>query len=673
MKKILSILLALCTVLTLFCPVLAEGEVLITSIRVSGIDLPAAGEHIPEKPLKEAKVKVLSKAENEDEEPKELDNFTASAFWAEAAEPEKALKETAFVTGRTYRLTVTLEFDVLDNAPTVEEDETQVLINDQKAAKITSAGEKIIFSADYVATPGDFTPKVSLTTTGSKNKSYDGEGTVVKAAVEKLEGIEYRYEWYRDDKVMEQETTESITLTTVADSGKYSCKVYATAPSDKETGEKSTKTSAVEISITPYVVTVDIQDAEKNVFNPDPEFTYVLLGDPYDELTGELARKEGEDIGKYTIGIGTLAFPEAVAANYTVHVNEGTLTILAVGELSYNKIPDASVADQSYITGKDNAKITLRAPEGALEEGTLVSLTLAEDEVKAALEKEFSAKILKSFTVKLRGADGKDISLPKPATLRIEIPLTEEEEKNFLPETLFCALYTKSGKKLTPQIEKKGEVTYLLVEIDTVGTVAVFEGEKSAPVGGTATDKTKPAKKVEEEKGGSAWLWILIVLLSLAAIGAIVFTVIQNKNTSARTKKYVHAKKPPLTPQQLQERERARRIADEINAMPPVPEKRAYPESGSNTRAVPTPHRAEDNGMRTRAVPQQTTRENGMQTRAVPAPRRAEENAMRTRAVPAPQSVQEQAMRTRPAPTVPKNEANPREGQPRKISFEDLE
>lgn len=579
MKKILCALLALCMTMTLACPVFAEEETSITDITVENLVLPVAGEKIPDNPLQKAKIRVFCKTEGENTQPKEVDHYTASAYWAEADAPKTPLKNVTFVAGRTYRINITLAFDVLDEAPKVHDSETDVTVGDQKVTQISTAGENVIFGAEFVATPGEFAPKVTLTTTGGKTKSYDGKATVVKAEVEKIEGIEYRYEWYRDGKLAEGETAETVTLKDVAHSGEYYCVVTATAPAQNGTEDKSTKSATVEISITPCIVTVDIQDAEKNLFDPDPEFTYKVLGDAYDELSGELSRKEGEELGKYTIGIGTLAFPEEVAANYDLRVNEGTLSIIQTGELPY--VPVTKIGDQSYVTGKDDSKIRVSAPKGALEEDAVLSLVLTEADAKEALEKEFNAKMMKSFTVKLQDADGKELSLPKHATLRLQIPLTEEEEK-FKPETILCALYDKGVKKLTAQISESGSVTYVSLEIDSLGTVAIFEGQKSTPAEKPAEKTSQPAEK---EKGGSLWMWILIVILSLTAIGAIVFTVIQTRKTSAPTKVYTPAKKTPLTPEQQKEKERARKIAEEMNKLPPVPEKKVQ-ESGMETRPV---------------------------------------------------------------------------------------
>ena len=605
MKKMMCALLALCTVLSLAFPVLAEDESVVTDISVTNLILPVAGEAVPEDPLHKAKIKVIGKTEGDNSEPKEMTNYQPSAYWAEADTPKKALTNTSFVAGRKYRITVTLSFDVMDTAPQVHDGLTKVTVNGEESKSIATAGENIIFTADFVTTPGEFAPKVTLSTEGGKTKSYDGKGTVIKAETEKIEGIDYRYEWYRDGKVLDGETGESITLKNVADSGEYYCKVTASVPTDKDAGEKSTKSATVEISITPCLVTVDIQDAEKNLFDPDPDFTYKILGDPYDELSGELSREEGEDLGKYTIGIGTVAFPEDVAANYELKVSEGKLSIIQTGELPYESV--TSFADQSYITGKDGANIRISAPKGALPEKAVLSLVLPEADAKEALEKELNAKLLKGFAVKLQDADGKELSLPKRATLRIQIPLSEDETKAFKPETLLCAIYSKDVKKLDPKVVQNGEVTFITLEIDSLGTVAIFEGQKLA----TEQKPSQPKEPLkEEEKGASLWMWILIVLLFLGAIAAIVFTVIQHKKTAGATKVYTPAKKTPLTPEQQREKERARRIADEMNKLPPVPEKAAQStaaqEKGMETRPVvgaeTKPVQNEDGKTKTRNV-----------------------------------------------------------------------
>ncbi len=548
MKKLLCALLALYMLTSLVFPVFAEEESNATEISISDLILPVANTSIPKDPMEGVKVKVLCSAKDTTA-PQELQPI-ATGFWSESdAKDHKAPATGKFVAGRSYRITITLEFQ--EEAPRIHSIDTALFINgtplklDGKEAGSASEGAKISVYTDYVATPGKFTPKVSLELSGNAIKSYDGKGTTIEAKVETIEGIHYSYAWYHNETLLENETGERITLVHVSDSGEYYCKVTAKSL-DKDAQTQSTTSTITQISITPCVVNIVIRDAEKNVFEDDPEFVFDILGEePYDiqKLTGKPMRKEGEEVGKYTIGIGDLAFPEEIAKNYEIKVTEGTLTIVKEGELAYT--PVSSVGDLVNITGKNGSKVLVSVTRGAIPEDAILSLILPEDNVKSNLEKKFSKKVMKAFSVKLQNAQDKELALHKEAKLRIQIPLTEEEEKTFKPETILSALYTKDGKKLNTKIVKISQVTYVEIEIDTLGTVALFEGEKL-----TATSPEKEEKKEkEEEKGASVWLWILIIMVSLVAIGAIVFTVIitRKKKMSCPTKTYVPPQKTPQT------------------------------------------------------------------------------------------------------------------------------
>ena len=83
----------------------------------------------------------------------------------------------------------------------------------------------------------------------------------------------------------------------------------------------------MKIEITKHVIILKINDAKKTLFSGDPEFTYTLKGDIYDELTGNLVREPGEDEGSYEIKIGTLSFSPEVSENYDLQVESGSLKI----------------------------------------------------------------------------------------------------------------------------------------------------------------------------------------------------------------------------------------------------------------------------------------------------------------------------------------------------------
>lgn len=128
-------------------------------------------------------------------------------------------------------------------------------------------------------------------------------------------------------------------------------------------------------TITPATITIAIGDAEKQFGESDPEFDYEvsgLIGD--DELTGALARDEGESRGDWTIRIGTLAATE----NYSVGlVTNGTLTItprsIIVGiidrEIDYGQSDGtfvATIIDGGPLVGDDQLESIVATVEPAV-------------------------------------------------------------------------------------------------------------------------------------------------------------------------------------------------------------------------------------------------------------------------------------------------------------------
>ena len=598
MKKLLCVVLALCMLAGLAFPVFAEEDSIVKEIVVTGLTSPVANENIPKDPLKDAEVKLTATVKGEDQ-PQEL-TPVASAFWAETDKPKNALTDGKFVAGRSYRINITLEFQ--DAAPQIHSKDTKLTINgeelklDGKAAGTSSEGEKLTVYTDYKAAPASYEPKVTLKTTKDvTTKVYDGEGLVLTAEVGEVDGIQHRYEWYRNDKLLENETQESITLVNVADSGDYFCKVYAKAATDKNADETSTKSPITVITITPCKVTVNIHDIEKNVFETeDPEFTYDVFDAngkaPYDldKLTGKPERKEGSAIGKYTISIGTLAFADEVKDNYEVIVNEGTLEIVKDDQTPF--IPVSSIGDLVKISGANGSKIQISAPKGAIPEDAVLTLDFMDDTAKAALEKQYSKKILKGFTVKLQDKDGKALEFSKEATLRIQIPLTEEEAKTFDVNSILAVLYVKNGTKVDAKVIKNKDATYLAIEISSLGSVALMEGKKVTPPV-SSTEKTAEPKE-EEKKSLPLWVWIVISVATLGAIAAIVITlVVIRKKKEKATRAYIPKSRSSSTPVSVAPVEDTKTPEDDAMKTRPVPivEKEDAPaeEAKTKTRIIP--------------------------------------------------------------------------------------
>ncbi len=572
MKKIFCLLLASVLLFSAALSVFAT-EITALNVDVEGAILPVSGEKASQDLEEDLKAKILIETEGDTDE---MEVPVFEAYWTEADRGDVKLSSSdLFVAGRTYRLVIVLDFS--SNAVPKIDGDTKFTVNTTEGKHNGNKGDMIEFYCDFVATPGDYTPKVSLNVEGEKTKEYDGKGITLSAAVEKTEGVEYRYAWYRDGALVEGENKEKLVVKNVSDSGEYYVEVTAALSSDVSfNAAKKTKSASQKITVTPHVVTVEIHDAEKNLFDPDPKFTYDLLGEVYDDLTGALTRLEGEDIGKYSILIGTLGFPEEAAENYEIRVEQGTLTIIDVGKLPFATVNN--LADQSYITGKSGAKIRVSATRSSIPEGAILSLTLPSANAKKDLEEALSSKLMKSFTVELIDEAGKKLSLPRHATIRIQIPLAEEEEK-FDPNTITAGLLDSSATSLETKVFETSAVTYITVEIESLGTVALFEGK-------VASEEKTPEGNGEkkEEKGGALWMWILIGVISLAAVGVIVFVIIKVKNDKKNEKKPEKGEK--IDPSRLEEKEKAARIAEHLNTLPPVPEKKPVSEKAMETRVV---------------------------------------------------------------------------------------
>ena len=569
MKKITSFILCLIMVFSLLAPGVSAENTLTTievaelkSVSLSGITLPAADKKVPEDPTMSGKIKILVTRDGQQEE------ITAVPFtgaWTEKDDPGKSIKGTNFVPGKTYRLTVTLEFQ--DVAPEVK-DSAKFTVEKEDATYLSTKGQKILFCCDFVADAGDITPKVSVEASGNKSKTYDGKETVLTAKVEKMDGVSYSYQWQRGGSAISGETAETIKLKNVSQSGEYTCKVTATAGSTTQ----SAQSSSVKIDITPLTVIIKIDDVKKEMFQDDPKFTYTVKGEIYDELVGKVEREDGEEVGEYEIGIGTLAFKAGVAENYEIQAEPGKLVIEAGEDLPL--VPLKSFADTSYIVGKNDAKIKIYVTKGSLPEDSILTLSLPETGAKEKLEKEKNKKVLKSFSLSLVDEEGKAIDLPKHA--KVLIPITEKEEKAYKLDTITAVLFDKKINSISTSVEKDGKISYIAVEVEEVGTIALFEGKEVAV-------KNKTDGKKDNKKGG-AFLWILIAVSTLLSVGAIFFTVWQIRKTDQKPDK--NEKKAPLTPEEIKEKERRRQIAEELNSLPPVPEN--APETKKIPTVVPT-------------------------------------------------------------------------------------
>lgn len=579
MKKLSIFVLMLCLSAAL-CLSVSAAEDHIYSVAVETAS-PAADHLAAETPIGDTAV-IASVGEEKVNLTSVVDFDVLGFSWKEKDSGVVLGGEDRFISGRTYVLEV--EMELITTLPVVGETVFSIAGKEATLTQAGERGEKLTLSCEFLAIPENFEPKVSLTVEGEKTREFDGKGITLTALVEELGGISYEYAWYRDMVLIEGATGNTYTVRDVSQSGKYLCTVTARVTDDPTVEPKITRTASHDINILPTLITVQIENAEKNLADPDPEFSYTVLGNVCDPMYGSPSRLEGEDIGKYSILIGSLTFASDKIANYQIFVKQGTLTILDVGALPFSAV--ANIADLSYISGAQKAKIRASASKNAIPEGSILSLSTASAEVRAALGDTLGRNVMKAFSVSVVSKDGKKLTLPKHGTLRLQIPLTEEEAKTDV-NTITAGFYDKSASLVETKVDENEGVTYISLEIKTLGTVALFEGEAKAQT----PETSKPADEIKED--GGIWLWVLIAVVSFAAVLGIVITVVitsKNKKSSAsldqegvkiapapkEEKKAEVEEKDPLAEALAsngEEKEKQAQIARELNEISPVPEK----------------------------------------------------------------------------------------------------
>lgn len=121
----------------------------------------------------------------------------------------------------------------------------------------------------------------------------------------------------------------------------------------KAGGNYQVEFSSADFEIIPREVLVEARDAKKFFGADDPEFSYLIEGvdgqDLAQIISGQVKRKAGESVGKYTIEVGDMK----VAANYKLTFQEGVFEIsptelsaifdLEEIETSWSKMPDLPV------------------------------------------------------------------------------------------------------------------------------------------------------------------------------------------------------------------------------------------------------------------------------------------------------------------------------------------
>lgn len=165
-----------------------------------------------------------------------------------------------------------------------------------EGANLTVNPRALTVAADDKAkTYGDADPELTCTVTGLVNG--DTKATVLTGAPSRDPG---------EDVGKYAITKGTLKLT----SGNYAL------ADDAFTGAK--------LTVTPKVLTVTVQDAEKTYSDADPDLTYTVKPEALaDAVTGKLNRAAGQGVGTYAIRGDSLT----AGANYSLNVVPGTLTI----------------------------------------------------------------------------------------------------------------------------------------------------------------------------------------------------------------------------------------------------------------------------------------------------------------------------------------------------------
>ncbi len=512
--------------------------------------------------------------------------------WQESGQGEGEFFMDKFEDGHTYILTVLIDGlrkDYNVNNPTL-------YLNGAKKTsgyQMSVQGDDVIFTLTFTVNAGDIAPAVAATIDGeiksSLDKEYDGKDVILAAAVTApLKGVSYTFQWYKDNKPVAGGARERLILHNVSDSGTYACQVTAASPG---LAPRSTNSVPLTVSIKPHPVTLVIEDVEKKSGESDPELVYTVDGDAYDPLEGALVREEGEAKGEYEIDVGTLAFAENVAENYTVTVRKGRFSIVGEGEEAFAPLTD--VSDLSYLLGKNQSKVRVSATRGALPQGTVLSLSVVKEQDREKLEEASGGVgIMKSLTVAVTGGEKNELN--KNAVLRLLLPLTEEQER-YDPATLKALLLKPDGQVEPVEVAREKDeftgVVYLVVKMTSPGTLAVLKGELLPE---EPAEEAAPGETGKGPRKSAGWLWALIIVVALGAAGVIVYVVIRSKKEEEPVKKYTPAPKkntapPAPAPSPRQSGEAPAADGGETRAIPAVRPTREAPGNGEAGEPVDPP------------------------------------------------------------------------------------
>jgi len=234
-------------------------------------------------------------------------------------------------------------------------------------------------------------------------------------------------------------------------------------------------------------ITITANNVTKKIGRSDPEFTYVVTGSLVgsDVITGKLARKPGESVGRYDILIGTLA----ISDNYDITFNKGVFEIVdktpqaivvsdietkTYGDASFkvNVTPDANSGLTAFTFASSNTNVATIDSEGNVTikaAGTTdITVKQAGNDEYAAFEKKQTLNVNKVAITVTADAKSKRIGKNDPK-------LTYSYAGNLVGTDVFTGELTRENGETAGKYDILQGTLTLTENYDITYNKAVFE------------------------------------------------------------------------------------------------------------------------------------------------------------------------------------------------------
>lgn len=196
--------------------------------------------------------------------------------------------------------------------------------------------------------------------------TYEYDKADFNAAVNEQDGYTYIYQWYEADdngqsengRKIEGATEKDYSIETGKDVGNYYYYLEITA-TKTDNGDTAITTIPVKMTVAPKIITVTPIEGQSKYFGQqDPVFEYMLSEDCDLLITGLLKREPGEEVGYYSLTMGTIATDNP---NYELKYTEENITF-AIQEYKEKAIfsPEQPDGDDGWYS----SSVTVTPQEG---------------------------------------------------------------------------------------------------------------------------------------------------------------------------------------------------------------------------------------------------------------------------------------------------------------------